>query len=60
MVDIHLLMPAGEKEPDLDKTRILERYVSRGTKSRLYVLSVTEEEFIFFKLKYGSENVWKR
>lgn len=53
-------MPAGEKEPDLDKTRILERYVSRGTKSRLYVLSVTEEEFIFFKLKYGSENVWKR
>lgn len=60
MVDIHLILPDGVKPPELDKVKILDTFVSRNTKSRLYIISVTEEEYTFFKLKYGSENVWKR
>jgi len=60
MVDIHLIIPDGIKLPELDKIKILHIFVSRNTKSCLYIISVTEEEYTFFKLKYGSENVWKR
>jgi len=60
MVDMHLILPDGIKLPELDKIKILDTSVSRNTKSRLYIISVTEEEYTFFKLKYGSENVWKR
>lgn len=60
MVDIHLLIQNGKKLPDIDKSKIKETYVSRDTKDKLYILTISEEEFTFYKLKYGSENVWKR
>lgn len=39
---------------------IIASHKHRKTLSRVFVVETSEEEFVFLRLKYGSENVWKR
>lgn len=64
MIEITLLVPHNNKhEIDIKEGpefRIIISSKNHRTQSRLFVIETTEEEYAFLKLKYGSENVWKR
>ncbi len=66
MIAVNILVPIKEKEFIAGKVcetfQIIYESQSglRRMHHALYVVKTTEEELLFLKLKYGSENIWRR
>lgn len=64
MILINLLVPYDRRDeidmkegPDF---KIISSNKHRKNLSRFFNIETTEEEYLFLKLKYGNDRVWKR
>jgi hypothetical protein len=64
VIEINLLVPYEDK-PVInakagDNFVIIQSAKNRQQTRRYFLIQTTEEEYMFLRLKYGSENVWLR
>lgn len=61
---IHLFVPEAEKQSIKDTEskdfRIINWFYKNKLGQTLFIIDTTEEQLIFFKLKYGNKNAWER
>lgn len=62
MIEVNLLVPIKDKNEIDEKFSgvIMEASNIRRTDKRFFLIKMSEEDFTFLMIKYGSENVWRR